>query len=543
MPLPPPHSLADEPDTVTGTEVRARLARRDPSDWPWILGELRGIANGLAPAFRDLCGADDVLGELALRAHERWIEDWLASGGKVSARVFLRDRLRDHLRELRRQKERRGALLRGAVPSGALVETESGTHEALLVSAPARPDESLEAAQLQRQISVATGAQSQLLELRAAGFEQHEIAARTGLSRPTVGRRLAAIATVLTALVSAGALVLAHGTAETELIRDAGSDGARRPRSLQGGAPPAAPAEEAASPLAAPDPTRTVAAPDDADESAVDADESAVDADESAVDADESAVDADESADDADESAVDDEARSSDEPEDDVEAWDEGPNRPLKLPPVFAERPTPRAYLPSDEASTPAFHAERVERLRVALGRCRREPGARVRLELIPMQEESLGVSGIERACVVQAVRVELRRGRPHAFQSYRYRVDEDRGVHFEARGSTPITAAIRRRPAPPRPFTLDELTRGASPESDAQSCLVAGDFACVIRILGEGRARTASQLWMLTEAQRRRTGVRSSCGTLETLLEHFPRSREAARARLLAHAAGCPGR
>jgi DNA-binding CsgD family transcriptional regulator len=322
-----------------------------------------------------------------------------------------------------------------------LVETESGTHEALLVSAPARPDESLEAAQLQRQISVATGAQSQILELRAAGFEQHEIAARTGLSRPTVGRRLAAIATVLTALVSAGALVLAHGTAETELIRDAGSDGARRPRSLQGGAPPVAPAEEAASPLAAPDPTRTVAAPADADESAVDADESAVDADESAVDADESAVD--------------------DEPEDDVEAWDEGPNRPLKLPPVFAERPTARAYLPSDEASTPAFHAERVERLRVALGRCRREPGARVRLELIPMQEESLGVSGIERACVVQAVRVELRRGRPHAFQSYRYRVDEDRGVHFEARGSTPITAAIRRRPAPPRPFTLDELTRG----------------------------------------------------------------------------------
>ncbi|MFN9812936.1 MAG: hypothetical protein ACK6CU_25280, partial [Deltaproteobacteria bacterium] len=298
-------------------------------------------------------------------------------------------------------------------------------------------------------------------------------------------------------------------TAETELIRDAGSDGARRPRSLQGGAPPVAPAEEAASPLAAPDPARTVAAPADADESAVDADESAVD----------------------------------DEPEDDVEAWDEGPNRPLKLPPVFAERPTPRAYLPSDEASTPAFHAERVERLRVALGRCRREPGARVRLELIPMQEESLGASGIERACVVQAVRVELRRGRPHAFQSYRYRVDEDRGVHFEARGSTPITAAVRRRPAPPRPFTLDELPRGASPESDARSCLVAGDFACVIRILGEGRARTASQLWMLTEAQRRQTGVRSSCGTFETLLERFPRSREAARVRLLAHAAGCPGR
>jgi hypothetical protein len=506
--LPRPHSLSEEPTTVAGAEVQARLARRDPSDWPWILSELRGIAGGLAPSFRDVCGEDDVLGELALRAHERWIEDWLTSGGKVSARVFLRDRLRDHLRELRRQKERRGALLRGVVPGGAVVETESGPHRALLASPPERPDEALEAAQLQRQLALATAGSGQILALRAAGFEQHEIAARTGLSRPTVGRRLASIAAVLAALGSVG-LLLARGGGETSEIRDVGSDGAAHGLA---GAPPAPPPDEAPTSAAAPDspPAPPADEPAGIEPSARDDDPETVGDEGPETGGDESP----EAAGDEDPEAV-------------------GDEDPLRIPDVFRDAPT--RHLPSDEASSPAFLAERVERLRVAFSLCAREPGATVRLELVPTQEASLGVSGFERACVASAVATELRRGRPRGSQTFRYRVDEDRGVHFEARDSTPITAPVSPRPAPRRPVTIDDL-------SQARICASAADHECVIRLLGGGRARTAAELYMLANAERSRTGVQSACGTITTLLQRFPRSREAQVLRAI-HVTLCESR
>ncbi len=193
-------SLAAEPGTPEGDEVRARLSRRDPADWPWLLGELRIVAAALAPSYRDVSSTEDVLGELALLAHERWLADWASRPEKVSARLFLRDRLRDHLREMRRRQERRGILLSGAVASAAMVETDAGARSALFADPPPRPDESLELEQLRRAATTGVPAGAEVLGLREAGFEQQEIAARTGLSRPTVSRRLAAVAALVAAI-------------------------------------------------------------------------------------------------------------------------------------------------------------------------------------------------------------------------------------------------------------------------------------------------------------------------------------------------------
>ncbi|MFO0708596.1 MAG: FHA domain-containing protein [Sandaracinus sp.] len=82
----------------------------------------------------------------------------------------------------------------------------------------------------------------------------------------------------------------------------------------------------------------------------------------------------------------------------------------------------------------------------------------------------------------------------------------------------------------------------GQSPEDEARICLGNGDNACVIRLLGNGRARTARQLALLAQAQRALTGVPSSCPTISRLIELFPSSPEAARYRAV-HVAQCQGR
>ncbi len=87
--------------------------------------------------------------------------------------------------------------------------------------------------------------------------------------------------------------------------------------------------------------------------------------------------------------------------------------------------------------------------------------------------------------------------------------------------------------------------TTGSAPMSvdeEARICLGNGDNACVIRLLGNGRARTAQQLVLLVQAQRTLTGVPSSCPTISRLIELYPSSREAARYRPV-HAAQCQGR
>ncbi|MBN8609204.1 MAG: FHA domain-containing protein [Deltaproteobacteria bacterium] len=80
------------------------------------------------------------------------------------------------------------------------------------------------------------------------------------------------------------------------------------------------------------------------------------------------------------------------------------------------------------------------------------------------------------------------------------------------------------------------------SVDDEARICLGNGDNACVIRLLGNGRARTARQLALLAQAQRALTGVPSSCPTISRLIDQFPSSPEAARYRPV-HVAQCQGR
>ena len=394
MPAPPlSHRLTSAPDSDEGRALRARLSRRDREDWPWLLEGLREIARGLAPAYRDVCSADDLLGELALRTHERWLEEWLGGPGDVSLGLFLRDRLRDHLRDLRRRAERRGALLGGAVPGTALVETDAGARSALLATEAPSPEQALEAREIER----ALGAESAtLVGLRAAGFEHAEIASQTGLSRQTVGRRLGALLTVLAALAATALLITYRADPEVPIDRD--------PSGL-GVAVPAGEAD-AGVPLDA-------AVPDDTSEPSSDAAASVSSGD---------ATDA---------PAANDTGKPADAPPGETE--DEGVSEvgaigPLRVPEALL--PPPSRRLPTTaKASAPAFRAARSERLRVAIALCRREPGGSVRIELLPGEPEDVGVDRVDRACVTAAVRAELGRGRPDQAQTFRFFVDDDRAV------------------------------------------------------------------------------------------------------------------
>lgn len=403
MPSPAPSfPLTSAPQTAEGRALRARLARRDRADWPWLLEGLREIARGLAPAYRDVCSADDLLGELALRTHERWLEEWLTGAGEVSLGIFLRDRLRDHLRDLRRRAERRGALLGGAVPGNALVETDAGARGALLASAAPSPERALEVRELQRELGPESAT---LLGLRAAGYEHAEIATQTGLSRQTVGRRLGALVAVLVTLGAASALLLATRSEPIVAIdAEPNAAGAAATNTLDGDVP------TDTTPL---DPMD--AGPTDAPRVSTDAWSDPLDA------ASNEPLDG---------ASDEDTGKTAEalpgEPEDGLER-DDWPG--LRVPAALAPQASRR--LPTTaEASTPQFLSARAERLRAALALCRREAGGSVRLELMPGEAEDVGVDRVDRACVTRAVRREMDRGRPDTAQTLRFEVDEELGVH-----------------------------------------------------------------------------------------------------------------
>jgi hypothetical protein len=417
MPSPAPSfPLTSAPQTAEGRALRARLARRDRDDWPWLLEGLREIARGLAPAYRDVCSADDLLGELALRTHERWLEEWLAGAGEVSLGIFLRDRLRDHLRDLRRRAERRGALLGGAVPGNALVETDAGARGALLASAAPSPERALEVRELQRELGPESAT---LLGLRAAGYEHAEIATQTGLSRQTVGRRLGALVAVLVTLGAASALLLATRSEPIVAIdAEPNAAGAAATNTLDADVP------TDTTPL---DPLE--AGPTDASRVSSEASRVSSEASRASTDASLDPLDA-ASNEPLDGASEEDTGKPADalpgEPEDGLERED-WPG--LRVPAALAPQPSRR--LPTTaEASTPQFLSARAERLRAVLALCRREAGGSVRLELMPGEPEDVGVDRVDRACVTHAVRREMDRGRPDTAQTLRFEVDEELGVH-----------------------------------------------------------------------------------------------------------------
>lgn len=195
----------EEPSSERARALAARLASLDEAGWAALLPTLRSIAARVASRFSDVASEEDVLGELALRSHERWLAEWAAAVAAGTMRrplwVFLHDRLRDHVREARRTQRRRRALL-GLPADGPSVETgldDAPVARALFASAPPAPDDDLGADEL-RAVSTDRDPRARaMLALREAGYSQDEIAVMLATSRPTVTRSLAAVGAALAA--------------------------------------------------------------------------------------------------------------------------------------------------------------------------------------------------------------------------------------------------------------------------------------------------------------------------------------------------------
>jgi hypothetical protein len=203
------------PESIGFPAAIDRLAGLDAASWRELLPALERIADELAPSFRDVSTRDDLLGDLALSAHETWIADWLLRAREGRARgplaLFLRDRMRDQLREERRRRIRRAALLDRAPPPDGAPESEEGP--VLLASSPfPSPDESVAANELRERVSEGSPALGTLLAMREAGLDRDEIARRTSTSKATVARRIAAIGAILAPLLGAVLIIaLQHG--------------------------------------------------------------------------------------------------------------------------------------------------------------------------------------------------------------------------------------------------------------------------------------------------------------------------------------------
>ncbi len=150
------------------------------------------------------------------------------------------------------------------------------------------------------------------------------------------------------------------------------------------------------------------------------------------------------------------------------------------------------------------------------------------------LAQQILGLPGLEPSIVRDAETIARRAAAPVAVAAAR--PDRTgprpgpaaerpvRGTSPPERPSPPVTTNPGPAAAPP--------SGGASPEDEARVCLANGDNACVIRVLGAGRARTPRQLAMLAQAQRTLTGPPSACPTVHRLLELHPSSPEASRYR-----------
>jgi len=183
-----------EPGSPGSGTLREWLDALDDERWAELLPVLESIADEVPSA--GVLDGDDRLGELVVLAHERWIPKYreaLAQGAaKASLRSFLKLRLRRHVAELRRKALRRRELLRERGP-----DVLGRSEEAVTPYDDAVAEELLRKAGGDEQLRA-------VLALRVAGFNQREIASMLDVSRPTVTRRVAVLATILAGLLVVG---------------------------------------------------------------------------------------------------------------------------------------------------------------------------------------------------------------------------------------------------------------------------------------------------------------------------------------------------
>jgi pSer/pThr/pTyr-binding forkhead associated (FHA) protein len=73
-------------------------------------------------------------------------------------------------------------------------------------------------------------------------------------------------------------------------------------------------------------------------------------------------------------------------------------------------------------------------------------------------------------------------------------------------------------------------VSGGLDATSEARVCIGNGDFPCVIRVLGGGRARTFAELNMLAQAYRQTRDMPAACRTYGQIIDRFPSQAASAR-------------
>lgn len=195
-------ALRAAPGTETSRELLDWLGELDDDKWRVLLPEIREIAKEAAPRAAGVMEPDDVLGDLAVLAFERWIPRYRDELGKGTApsslRAYLKLRIDRHVSELRRKQRRRRQLLANAMPVAEVPEAQP-----ILVGRTGEPFTDAVASELMRKAGNDKTLRA-VLALKYAGFSQDEIAGYLDMSRPTVSRRVATIAAALTVLVAIG---------------------------------------------------------------------------------------------------------------------------------------------------------------------------------------------------------------------------------------------------------------------------------------------------------------------------------------------------
>ncbi len=193
-------ALRAVPGTRASGELLAWLDALDERRWEELLPAIAEIAREVAPRAADVIEADDLVGDFAVLAFESWLPRYLdelrQGSAQATLRAYLKTRLSRHVAELRRKRRRRRQLLAGAIPPAT---TEA---EALHAARPSEPFDASLASELMHKAG-SDREERAVIALKVAGFTQDEIAERLAVSRPTVSRRLAAVATTLAALIAA----------------------------------------------------------------------------------------------------------------------------------------------------------------------------------------------------------------------------------------------------------------------------------------------------------------------------------------------------
>jgi len=204
-----------EPGSAASRWLARWSEHMDDGRWRALMRELEDISRAVAPAYRDVAEADDVLGDLVLLSCERWLPRYLAELSEGRARASLRSylllRIKGHLAEERRKRRRRRRLLQEALPPrlGATGDVDHCPGDA-------DPQGEVEARELLDR-AASDPELAEILRLRMQGFSHAEIAARTRLSRPTVTRRLTAIGALLVALGVVALLLLPRAAEPPQL--------------------------------------------------------------------------------------------------------------------------------------------------------------------------------------------------------------------------------------------------------------------------------------------------------------------------------------